>query len=95
VNTGVPADSVHGHELVDQIVSGVVTSVEEEMRGKQASMVLEILEATLARRLPGIVVDGEAMRLAAARIGAGLPATPEPVPVAAGHMPQDPSAAVV
>jgi hypothetical protein len=71
---------VLGHELVDEIVAGVLTSVGHEMRGKPAWMVLELLMATLDRRLPGIGVDDEAMRLAAARISAGLSWAPAPGP---------------
>jgi hypothetical protein len=73
MNISISADSAHGHELVDDLVSGVMTSVYDEMRGKPASMVLEILTETLARRLPGITVDEEALRLTAARIAVGLP----------------------
>lgn len=72
MNTSVRADSDHGHELVDEIVAGVVASVQAEMSGKPASMVLEILRATMARRLPGIAVDDEELREAAARISVGL-----------------------
>jgi hypothetical protein len=72
VNTSVSADSAQGHELVDDLVSGVVDSVAREMRGQPASMVLEIMRETLARRLPGIVVDEETIRLAAARVSVGV-----------------------
>lgn len=82
MNTSVRADSILGHELVDEIVAGVLTSVGQEMRGKPAWMVLELLLATLDRRLPGIPVDEEAMRLASARISAGLSWAPEPEPEA-------------
>lgn len=74
MNTSVSADSVQGHELVDDLVSGVVDSVAREMRGQPASMVLEIMRETLARRLPGIVVDEDTIRLAAARVSVGVPA---------------------
>ncbi|HEX4470608.1 MAG TPA: hypothetical protein VH085_01465 [Nocardioides sp.] len=72
MNISISADSAHGHELVDDLVSGVMASVHDDMRGKPASMVLEILTETLARRLPGISFDEEALRLAAARIAVGL-----------------------
>lgn len=75
VNTSVPADSALGHELVDDLVAGVVDSVAREMRGQPASMVLEIMTETLARRLPGIAVDEDAIRLAAARASVGVPAS--------------------
>jgi hypothetical protein len=72
MNTSLPVDSVQGLKLVDQLVTGVLDSVELEMRGQPASMVLEILKETLARRLPGIYVDDELLRTAAARIAVGL-----------------------
>jgi hypothetical protein len=74
MNTRISANSDLGHELVDELVSGVVATVQDEMRGQPASMVLEIMRETLARRLPGIAVDDEAMRVAAARVSVGLPA---------------------
>jgi hypothetical protein len=74
MNTSLPVDSVQGLQLVDELVAGVLGTVEREMRGQPAPMVLELLDATLARRLPGIGVDDEALRLAAARISVGLPA---------------------
>jgi hypothetical protein len=37
-------------------------------------MVLEIMRETLARRLPGIDVDEDTIRLAAARVSVGVPA---------------------
>jgi hypothetical protein len=74
VNISISADSDHGHELVNELVSGVIAAVQDEMRGQPAPMVLEILRETLARRLPGIPVDDETLRLAAARVSVGLAA---------------------
>jgi hypothetical protein len=73
MNTAFPADSRLGVHLVDDIVEGVVITVADEMRGQPSPMVMEILEATLARRLPGIAYDRELLSLAAARIAVGLP----------------------
>ena len=58
---------------IDALVDGVLLSVDLEMRGQPASMVYEILDATLQRRLPGIPVDEERLRDAAARISVGVP----------------------
>jgi hypothetical protein len=76
VNTSLPVDSVQGLVLVEALVAGVVTSVDQEMRGQPAWMVREIIVETLARRLPGIAVDGELVDLAAARISVGLAPLP-------------------
>lgn len=67
------ADSGTGGQLVDELVGGVVASVAADMRGQQASLVYQVLEETMARRLPGIAVDREHLRLAAAQIAIGLP----------------------
>ena len=56
---------------VDELVGGVLIAVDGEMRGQPAPMVYEILDATLQRRLPGIPVDEELKRDAAARISVG------------------------
>ena len=56
---------------IDELVGGVFLAVDSEMRGQPAPMVYEILEATLQRRLPGILVDEETKRDAAARISVG------------------------
>jgi hypothetical protein len=58
---------------VDEFVAGVIRSVDAEMRHQPASMVYEILRVSVARRLPGIDVDQERLRDAAARIAAGVP----------------------
>ncbi len=58
---------------VDRFAVQVIRSVEHEMRGKPASMVYEVLTIHMSRRLPGIVVDDETLRDAAARIAIGLP----------------------
>jgi hypothetical protein len=58
---------------VDEVVAGVVRSVGAEMRRQPASMVYEIIRESLERRLPGIDVDQEPLREAAARIAAGVP----------------------
>ncbi len=57
---------------IDSLVDGVMATVDAEMRGQPASMVYEILDATLQRRLPGIPVDEERLRDAAARISVGV-----------------------
>ena len=59
---------------VDHIVDRIVSTVSGEMRYQPASMVYELLTTHLARRQPGVPVDDEALRLAAARIAVGLPA---------------------
>jgi len=58
---------------VDEFVDGVIRSVGAEMGRQPASMVYEILRASVERRLPGIEVDQEPLREAAARISAGVP----------------------
>jgi len=73
VNTALDRDSVETLARIDALVDGVVSTVDLEMRGQPASMVYEILDATLQRRLPGIPVDEERLRDAAARISVGLP----------------------
>ena len=57
---------------IDSLVDGVMATVDAEMRGQPASMVYEILDATLQRRLPGIPVDEERLRDVAARISVGV-----------------------
>ena len=57
---------------VDKIVTEVLLQIDREERGQPAHMVYELLTLHLARRLPGIDVDDEAMRNAAARIAIGL-----------------------
>lgn len=64
-------DSLEDLERIDELVGGVFLAVDSEMRGQPAPMVYEILEATLERRLPGILVDEETKRDAAARISVG------------------------
>jgi hypothetical protein len=58
---------------VDEFVEGVIRSVGSEMRRQPASMVYEIIRESVERRLPGIEVDQELLREAAARIAAGVP----------------------
>ena len=58
---------------VDQFVLEVIRHVDGEMRRKPAHMVYELINVLLARRLPGIDVDQEAIRNVAARIAIGLP----------------------
>jgi hypothetical protein len=60
--------------MVDEFTEEVVRSVEGEMQHQPASMVYEILRMGVERRLPGIEVDHERLRHAAARIAAGVPA---------------------
>jgi hypothetical protein len=65
---GVPAaDPVEGFVL--EIIRGI----DAEMRHLPASMVLEVLDLHVQRRLPGITVDPERLRDAAARIAFGVP----------------------
>ena len=75
MNIGLDRRSVETLERVDDLIGGVFASVEREMRGLPAPMVYEILDATLRRRLPGIEVDEEVVRDAAARISVGAPLT--------------------
>jgi hypothetical protein len=72
VSAGLERDSAESLERVDELVGGVFMAVDTEMRGQPAPMVYEILEATLQRRLPGIDVDEESVRDAAARISVGM-----------------------
>jgi hypothetical protein len=58
---------------VGQFVRQVIRSVDAEMRRQPASMVYELLRIHVARRLPGIEVDQELLRDAAAKIAAGYP----------------------
>jgi hypothetical protein len=58
---------------VGQFVLEVIRSVDDDMRGQPASMVYELLHIHVARRLPGIAVDQEVLRDAAAKIAAGYP----------------------
>src|SRR4029077_6609415 len=72
VSTRLERDSAESLGRVDELVGGVFLAVDTEMRGQPAPMVYEILEATLQRRLPGIDVDEESVRDAAARISVGM-----------------------
>jgi hypothetical protein len=58
---------------VDEFVKEVIRSVDSEMSRQPASMVYEIIRESVERRLPGIEVDQEPLREAAARIAAGVP----------------------
>lgn len=58
---------------LDEFAVEVMRSVGEEMQRQPAHMVYEVLTLSMARRLPGITVDQELMRDAAARIAIGLP----------------------
>jgi hypothetical protein len=60
-------------DQVDNVVAEVVHTVSGEMRGQPASMVYELINAHLERRLPGAAVNQEGLRDAAARIAVGLP----------------------
>jgi hypothetical protein len=60
------------HHL-DEFVLEVIRRVDLEMRRQPAHMVYELINVHLAGRLPGIGVDQEAIRTAAARIAVGLP----------------------
>ena len=59
---------------LEGFVVEVIRSVEREMQRQRAPMVYELLRLNLARRLPGVAVDDEALRDAAARISVGVPA---------------------
>ena len=61
------------YDHADKFVLEVIRQVDREMRHKPAHMVYELINVHLARRLPGIDVDQEVIRLAAARIAIGLP----------------------
>ncbi len=58
---------------VGEFVTGVIRSVGAEMSRQPASMVYEIIRESVKRRLPGIEIDQERLREAAARIAAGVP----------------------
>jgi hypothetical protein len=73
MSTALDRDSVDTLARIDALVESVLSSVDLEMRGQPASMVYEILDATLQRRLPGIPVDEERLRDVAARISVGVP----------------------
>ena len=63
------------YEQLDAFVVEVIQHVDREMRGQPTPMVYELITLHLARRLPGIDVDQEVIRNAAARIAIGLPPT--------------------
>lgn len=68
---------IHGASYqreLDGFVVGVVRSVEREMQRQPAHMVYEMLTLVLSRRLPGVAVDDEVLRDAAARIAVGVSA---------------------
>lgn len=73
MNITLPRDSHDSSGRIDALVDEVIAAVASDMRGQPASMVYEILDATLRRRLPGVHVEEEAKRNAAARIAIGLP----------------------
>jgi hypothetical protein len=58
---------------VDRLVAQIVSRVGSEMQRQPASMVYELISAQVERRLPGVPVDQDALRDAAARIAVGLP----------------------
>ena len=60
---------------VDVFVADLIRSVEKSMRRKPAHLIYEMLSMQLRNRLPGVEVDEETLRDAAARIAVGLPAT--------------------
>jgi hypothetical protein len=66
-------DSRDHHAGLNELLVEALRQVDLEMRRKPAHMVYEMLRAHLARHLPGIQVDAEAIRDAAARIAVGLP----------------------
>ena len=61
------------YRQVDACVLEVIRQVGGEMQHKPAHMVYELITLHVSRRLPGIEVDQEALRDAAARIAIGLP----------------------
>jgi hypothetical protein len=58
---------------VDEFVVEVIRQVDREMSRQPAHMVYELINARLGRRLPGISIDQEMLRNAAARIAIGIP----------------------
>jgi hypothetical protein len=58
---------------VGAFVDELIRSVATEMRWQPASMVYEIMRVSVERRLPGVDVEQEQLRDAAARISAGVP----------------------
>jgi hypothetical protein len=58
---------------LSEFVLEVLRHVGHEMQRQPAHMVYEMMQVQLARRLPGIPVDDETLRDAAARIAVGLP----------------------
>lgn len=58
---------------VNEFVAAIIRSVGTESRRQPASMVYELLRHHVDRRLPGIAVDDEALRDAAAKISVGFP----------------------
>jgi hypothetical protein len=58
---------------IDQLVVDMIRGVDAEMRHQPASMIYELMTLEARRRLPGIAVDEERLRDAAARIAVGLP----------------------
>ena len=66
-------DSRRYDNQVDELVAQIVRAVGADMKGQPASMVYELINTHLERRLPGVPVDREPLRQAAARIAVGLP----------------------
>ena len=58
---------------IDQLVVDMIRGIDAEMRHQPASMIYELMTLEAGRRLPGIAVDEERLRDAAARIAVGLP----------------------
>jgi hypothetical protein len=61
------------YDGLDAYVVDVIRTVDLDMRRKPAHMVYEMIDAHLSRRPPGVVVDREVVRAAAARISVGMP----------------------
>ena len=64
---------VEVEDPVDGFVTDIIRGIDADMRYQQASMVYELMDLQVQRRLPGIAVDVERLREAAARIAFGVP----------------------
>ena len=58
---------------IEGFVVDLIRGIDADMRYQPASMVYELMDLQVQRRLPGIPVDAERLRDAAARIAFGVP----------------------